>query len=117
MPDWVAKAVGVFAILGSVSFVVAAVVGVYALFALSDIARQVRALAAKVSQLTDRVQGIAEQVDSVTKEVGVRASGLARLVDDSAASAMRVVDFVAPVLIVAGAFFRVRSWALGRRRR
>lgn len=117
MPEWVPKAVGVYAVLGSVFFIVAAVVAAYSLFVLADLAKQVRALTGKVSQLTERVQGIASQVDTVTKEVGVRASGLARLVDDSASNAMRVVDFVAPVLILAGAFFRVRAWATGRRRR
>jgi biopolymer transport protein ExbB/TolQ len=116
VPDWVTKAVGVYALLGSVYFVLMAVAVAYGLYVVADLARQVRKLAGKVSDLTDRVQGIAAQVDTVTRDVGVRAGGLARMVDETATGAMRVVDFVAPVLILAGAFFRIRRWALGRRR-
>lgn len=112
MATWVESAVGIYAVLGSIFFLVMAVVGAYSLFLLSDISRQLRSLTARMNSLTEKVQGIAERVDVVSKDIGVRASGLARLVDDSAANAMRVVDYLAPVLIFVGAVARIR----GRRR-
>ncbi len=110
------SSVGIYAVMGSIFFIVMAVLCVYAVYILLDITRQIRSLTARVSALTEKVQGIAERVDGVTSELGVRASGLARMVDETASSAMRVVDFVAPVLILVGAVSRIRAWTRGRRR-
>lgn len=102
--------------MGTVFFIVMAVVGAYSLLILLDIARQMRSLTSRVNSLTEKVHGIAERVDGVTSDLGVRASGLAKMVDETASGAMRVVEFVAPVLILFGAVMRIKAWTRGRRR-
>lgn len=94
--------------LGSVFFVVLIVVSGYMLVLLSDLGKQVRRLSGKVETLTDKVQGIAEQVSSVTTEVGARTTGIVRMVDESASGALRVLEMLAPVLVVFGAFWKLK---------
>ncbi len=116
VPGWVSSAVGIYAVLGSVFFVVLIVVSCYLLFVLADVAKQVKNLSSKVEALTDKVQTIADQVKSVTTEVGARTTGIVRMVDDSAGRALTFLEYLTPVLMIYGAFVKVRRAAAGRRK-
>jgi predicted PurR-regulated permease PerM len=115
VPSWVTQAVGIYAVLGSVFFVVLIVLVAYLLRVLADLSIQVRSLTDKVQKLTDRVQGIADQVNNVTSEVGSRTTGIVRMVDDSVGGAIRVLDMLAPVLLAVGAFYRLKQVVKRRR--
>lgn len=117
--SWVQTSVGIFSILGSVFFVVLLVVTFVGLLLLSDLTKQVKALTGKVDKLADKVHGIADQVNAVTTEVGARTTGIVRMVDEGASKAIGVLEVLAPVLVVIGAFMKVRRAAGGpvRRRR
>lgn len=108
---WVPTSVGIYAILGSVFFCVLIVVAGYMLVVLRQLLVQVTALTGKVEKLTDKVHLIADQVNAVTTEVGARTTGIVRMVDESAGGAIRVLEILAPVLVVFGAFLRVRKFA------
>ncbi|MBS1721604.1 MAG: hypothetical protein JSS66_01215 [Armatimonadetes bacterium] len=114
--QWVQQAVGIYAVLGSAFFLVLIVAAGYLLVLLRDIATQVKNLTGKVEALTDKVTTVAEQVKSVTAEVGARTTGIVRMVDDSAQGAIRVLEMLAPVFVVYGAFVKVRSFARRRKR-
>lgn len=114
VPYWVSSAVGIYAVLGSIFFVILIVVACYTLVLLSDLSKQVKNLAGKIEQLTTRVQSIADQVHSVTTEVGVRTTGIVRMVDESAGGAIRILEILAPVLVVFGAFLRIKRMVKGR---
>ena len=75
---------------------------------LSDIGKQIKVLSSKVEGLTDKVQTIAEKVDSVTTEVGARTTGIVRMVDESASGALRILEMLAPVFMVVGAFWKLK---------
>jgi outer membrane murein-binding lipoprotein Lpp len=117
LPAWVVNSVGIYAVLGSVLFLVLIVVATVALKVLLDLASQVRQLTGQVRTLTDKVNGIAEQVSAVTTEVGARATGIVRLVDEHTSGAVRLLEIAAPALFVIGAFLRIRNSALKRGRR
>lgn len=114
IPNWVTTSVGLYAVLGSVFFLVLIVVIGYLIVVLSGIAKQVAKLTSKVETLTDSVQTIAQKVNAITTEVGARTTGIVRMVDDSAGNAIRILETLAPVLLVVGAFWRLKRFA-GRR--
>ena len=107
----------IYSLLGSVFFVVLIVVVGYMIVILRDIALQVKNLSGKVEQLTDRVKGIADQVNAVTTEVGARTTGIVRMVDESAGGAIRILELLAPVLVVFGAFLKLRGMVSSSRRK
>jgi len=109
IPGWVSSSVGIYAVLGSITFVVLIVVFGYLLLILSDLAKQVKKLTTKVDVLTDRVHTIADNVATVTTEVGVRTSGIVRLVDEKANSAVQILETLAPVFLVIGVFWRLKN--------
>jgi len=117
VPSWVTTSVGIYALVGSVVFLVYGVIAFVLLLILRDISIQVKNLTGKVEQLTDRVRGIADQVNAVTTEVGARTTGIVRMVDESAGGAIRILEVLAPVLVVFGAFIKLRNMAGGRHRR
>lgn len=114
IPHWVTTSVGIYALLGSVFFLVLIVVVGYLIVILAGLAKQVAKLTTKVESLTDSVQTIAHKVNAITTEVGARTTGIVRLVDDSAGNAIRVLEVMTPVLLVVGAFWRLKRFA-GRR--
>ena len=116
VPNWVTSAVGIYCIIGSVFFVVLCVVAGYLLVLLADLSRQVKSLSGKVQSLTDRVNTIATNVESVTSDVGVRAKGIVKLVDEQTGSALKVLEYLAPVLILFGAIIKIRRAAGPKRR-
>ena len=117
LKGWVSQAVGIYAILGSIFFVVLIVVAGYMLVLLSDLSKQIRSLTGKVQTLTERVNTIAKNVESVTSDVGVRAKGIVRLVDDHTSNALRILEYVTPILLIFGAVTKIRRSAYGRSRR
>ena len=108
---WVPTAVGIYSVLGSVFFLVLIVVAGYLIFILRQLLVQVSNLTNKVERLTDKVHSIADQVNAVTTEVGARTTGIVRMVDESAGGAIRVLEVIAPVLVVFGAFMKIRKHA------
>lgn len=108
LPSWVSTSLGIFCILGSILFVVLTVIAMFLLAMLSDIGKQIKVLSSKVEGLTDKVQTIAEKVDSVTTEVGARTTGIVRMVDESASGALRILEMLAPVFMVVGAFWKLK---------
>lgn len=113
IPEWVTSAVGIFAILGSISFLVLIAVAAYLIRVLADLGRQVRLLSGKVERLTDRVQAIADQVHEVTTEVGVRTGGIVRYVDEIAFKSFRTLEMFGPVAM---GLFALWRWRRARER-
>ena len=107
---------GLYAILGCICFVVLSVVMGYLLLILRDLAIQVRNLSQKTDQLVTKVSDIANQVNSITTEVGVRTTGIVRMVDESASGAIRILEVLAPVFVVYGAFLKVKKMSAARKR-
>lgn len=108
------KSVGIYAILGSIFFVVLIVIAAMMLVLLVELSKQVKSLSGKVEALTDKVHTIAEKVNAVTTEVGARTTGIVRMVDESASGALKILEMLAPVLVVFGAFWKLKR---GIRRR
>lgn len=108
-PTWVTTSVGIYAILGSIMFLVMIVVVGYMIYLLAQLAKQVQKLTGKVEGLTDKVHAIADQVKTVTTDVGVRTSGIVRIVDESAHGAIRTLELLAPALVVFGAIMKFRK--------
>jgi hypothetical protein len=74
-----------------------------------ELRRGIVALTNKVQSIADRVDSVAKKVDEVTTEVGSRASGIARTVDDIAVTAFEVVERYAPLAIGIAVLFKLRS--------
>lgn len=81
----------------------------YAIGTLSDIRRGVKNVTDRVSTLTQRVDDVAKQVSHVATEVGTRTTGMMRMVDDVAGSAIEVVERFAPIAIGIAVLFKIRQ--------
>lgn len=117
LKGWVSQAVGIYAILGSIFFVVLIIVAGYMLVLLADLSRQLKALTGKIQTLTERVHNIAANVENVTNDVGVRAKGIVRLVDDQTSNALKILEYVTPILLIFGAVSKIRRGSRSRSRR
>lgn len=116
LPEWWLTASGAFFVLGSAAMLVMVAVLAYLVKVLADLRHAMLALASRVEQLTTKVDGIAEQVKTVTTEVGVRTTGIVRMVDDIASPALRIVERFAPVFIGVAAVARIFTAFRARRR-
>jgi len=107
IPEWVTSAVGIYAILGSIFMVVMIVVAGVLVRVLLDLKDELRRLSNRVDGIAQRVDSVAKEVQTVTGEVGVRTSGLLRLVDDAAGPALGAVERYGPLFLVVGAALRL----------
>lgn len=116
VPTWVTTSVGIYALLGSIFMLVGIVVAGVTIRLLLDVRTELQGLSRRVEVLTNRVDTITKEVQLVTQEVGVRATGILRLVDDAAGGAVGAVQRLGPTLLVIGALARVILAARGRKR-
>ncbi|MCW5936145.1 MAG: hypothetical protein KIT11_02415 [Fimbriimonadaceae bacterium] len=117
IPTWVTTSVGIFSLLGSAFMLLLLVmVGIVIAHSLT-LSKHIKRISAQIEQVTEKGKGIAEKVDSVTTEIGSRATGIARLVDERVEPAMRAVELAAPALFIVAAFIKLRGALSGRKRR
>ena len=107
VPSWWINTSGLFFVLASIAMIVMIALTVLLIKVVMDLQRSLQQLTQRVQALTTKVEGIADQVSTVTREVGVRTSGIVRMVDDTAASAMTIVEKLAPILMVVGAVLKI----------
>ncbi len=107
MPEWWLTASGVFFVLGSISFVVLCVLLGALVYIALDLRTSLKMISHRVEILADKVEGIADQVKSVTTEVGVRTTGITRMVDDMAGSSLNMIERFAPFLVGIGVVLRI----------
>ncbi len=107
VPNWWINTSGLFFILGSIAMIVMIVLTALLIKVVLDLHKSLQQLSTRVQALTTKVEGIADQVNTVTREVGVRTTGIVRMVDDTAMSAMTIVERFAPILIVIGAVVKI----------
>ncbi len=109
MPEyWIQVTAGAAIAVMLASLAVIALV-FYAIGTLSDIRRGVKNITDRVSQLTQRVDDVAKQVSHVATEVGSRTTGMMRMVDDVAGTAIEVVERFAPLAIGVAVLFKIRQ--------
>ncbi|MDI9639481.1 hypothetical protein QPK87_18750 [Kamptonema cortianum] len=106
-PDWWFTATGIFGVVGSIAMVIMLVVGIASLVILLEIRKSLKSLNARVEGLTNRVEIITANIQDVTNEVGIRARGLVRSVDQHASTAFEIVEKIAPFLVGIGVISRI----------
>lgn len=116
LPEWWLTASGMFFVLGSVAMVVTVVLLAVLVYAVLELRKSVIVLSVKVDQITDKVNAIASTVQQVTSDVGTRATGITRMIDDAAGGAMDIVEKFAPLLVGVATVARVFMAFRGRRR-
>ncbi|MBX3111517.1 MAG: hypothetical protein KF857_05865 [Fimbriimonadaceae bacterium] len=116
IPEWWLTASGAFFVLGSAATLVSVVALAYLIKVLADLRHATLALGARVEKLTEKVDGIAEQVRTVTTEVGARTTGIVRLVDEVAGPAVQIVERFAPLLMGLAAVGKIFAAYRTRRR-
>jgi len=84
-----------------------AVVSVGMFWILLDLRKMLSGLNKRVTDLTIKADAIATNVKDVTDEVGVRARGITKIVDDHANTAFGIVEKVAPVFIALGIISKI----------
>lgn len=104
---------GLFFGLGSLFMVIAVALALVTFRLLTDLNRQLQSLAERVERIARRVESLTETAQTVGTDVGVRATGIMRIVDDLAGTAHRRLERLAPWLLLAGAIYRI--WARSRR--
>ena len=116
LPEWWLTASGMFFVLGSVAMVVIVVLLAILTYAILELRKHVKELSVKIDGITDRVESIATTVQHVTTEIGTRATGLTRMIDDNAGTAMTIVERFGPLLVGAATVFKIFMAFKGRKK-
>lgn len=115
-PEWWLTASGMFFVLGSAAMIVMVVVLGFMVWALIELRTSVNRLTAKVEEISDKVNSVASTVQTVTTEVGTRANGITKMIDEHTGTAMGLVEKFAPLLVALATTLRLISSIRGRGR-
>lgn len=118
MPDWWITSSGVFFVLGTAVLILMAVATCVLIYLLLDLRKQIQGLVGKVNEVADKADAIATNLKDVSQEVGTRARGIVRVVDDHANTAFGIIEKFAPLFLGIGLISKILKLVRpGRRRR
>ncbi len=116
VPVWWYQVTGGAAIVVLLLCLVMIVVGLFLIALLIEVKKGISAVSERVQSIANRVESVSKQVEQVTTEVGARASGVARTVDDIAGSAFATVERYAPLVLGVAAVLKLASMFKNRGR-
>ncbi len=117
MPDWWITSSGVFFVLGTAVLILMAVFLAVLVWLLFDLRNQIQVLLGKVNEVADKADAIATNLKDVSQEVGTRARGIVRVVDDHASTAFGIIERFAPLFLGVGLVTKIVGLVRPRRGR